>query len=376
MPRLKVIEVTGWRGKGKFIEFPWRLPYYLSNHNWVPPLRVENRLRMSERLNPFFRNAKAKYFMAYRYGNPVGRISAHVSNRFNDFHNTQWGFFGWFESVNDQDAAHALFDRAEEQLKEWGMTTSVGPMNFTVNDECGLLIEGFDTPPMILMTHNPPYYKELIENAGYTKAQDMFAYRLDTTAEPPPAIVAIADQIRRRPDIKFRTWDIRKNLRGELKAFLDIYNAAWNRNWGFCPLDRDELMSHELEFKYLLDEEVAFMAEVDGKPIAFSLSLPNLNEPVKLMNGRLTPAALWRFIRNIKKITSLRVFALGVKPEYRRMGVGAVFYIDTLLVARRRGYKWGEMSWILESNAPMNRAIQAMGGTVYKTYRVFKKDLQ
>jgi len=375
MATIKIKEVKGWFGKGKFINFPWTLPAYLSDKNWVPPLRAENRIRMSERFNPFFHHAKVRYFMAYRDAQPVGRISAHVADQFNEFQKVKWGFFGWFESVDDPEVAKALFGRAEAQLKEWGMTASLGPLNYTVNHECALLIDGFDTPPMILMTHNPPYYQKLIEGAGYTKAQDLFAYRLDATADPPPGIVAIADQIRKRPDIKFRYWDIKHNLHNELIAFHEIYNASWNRNWGFCPLPLDELLSYEFEFKYLLDEEVAFMAEVDGKPVAFSLSLPNLNECIMPMNGGLGPASIWKFYKKLKKIEGLRVFALGVKPECRKMGVGAVFYVDTLLVAKRRGYKWGEMSWILESNGPMNRAIQAMGGKVYKTYRVFKKDL-
>lgn len=375
MPSIKVEEVKGWSGKGKFINFPWSLPDYLNDKNWVPPLKAENRIRMSERLNPFFKHAKAKYFMAHKDGKAVGRISAHVAERFNEFQKNNWGFFGWFESIDDPEVAGALFDRAEAQLKEWGMTSSIGPLNYTVNDECGLLIDGFDTPPMILMTHNPPYYQRLIEGAGYAKAQDLFAYRLDATAEPPAGIVAIAEQIRKRPDVKFRSWDLKKNLRNELIAFHEIYNAAWNRNWGFCPIDRDEILSREFEFRYLLDKEVAFFAEVGGKPIAFSLSLPNINECIQLMNGSLNPVSIWKFFKKLKKIEGLRVFALGVMPEHRKMGVGAVFYVDTLIVARNRGYKWGEMSWILESNGPMNRAIQAMGGTVYKTYRVFKKDL-
>lgn len=375
MPPIRVVEVKGWRGKGKFINLPWEIPWYLSDKNWVPPLRVENRMRMSERVNPFFKHARVKYFMAYRGSKPVGRISAHVAEKFVEFHNKKWGFFGWFESVDDQEVATALLRTAEAQLKEWGMESCLGPFNYTVNDECGLLVDGFDTPPMIMMTHNPPYYQKLIEGAGYRKAQDLYAYRLDATAEPPPGIVAIAEQIRNSGKATFRTWDIKHNLRRELIAFHEIYNSAWNRNWGFCPLSLEELLSHEFEFRWLLDEEVAFMAEVDGKPIAFSLSLPNLNEAIKLMNGRLTPFTLFKFIRGLKKIEGLRVFALGVKPEYRKMGVGAVFYIDTLLVAKKRGYKWGEMSWILENNDAMNRAIRAMGGTIYKTYRIYQNDL-
>lgn len=376
MSGIVVNEVSGFFGREKFISLPWHISANLNDPQWVPPLRMENRLRMSERFNPFFKNARAKYFIAYDAGKPVGRISAHISDRFNEFQKVKWGFFGWFECVDDPEVAKALLERAENQLSEWGMEACVGPFNYTSNDECGLLIDGFDTPPMFLMTHNPQYYQSLIEKAGYEKGHDLLAYRIDATAEPPEGIVEIAEQIRSRPDVNFRTWDIKNNLRRELLAFLDIFNAAWSRNWGYVPLAREELLSHEFELKRLLDEEIAFMAEVNGEPAGFSLSLPNLNEAIRHMNGKANPIAIWKFLKAMKKVESLRVFALGVKPEHRTVGVASVFYVDTLRVARQRGYKYGEMSWILESNDAMNRAIKAMGGTVYKTYRIFKKDLE
>jgi len=376
MSSITIEEVRSRKDRREFINLPWRLSHYRNDPNWAPPLKLENALRLSKRLNPFFKNARVKCFLARRGGKPVGRISAHESYRFNDFQKTRWGFFGWFESEDDPEVAAALFDVAEKQLKEWKMESIVGPFNFTTNDECGLLIDGFDTPPMFLMTHNPPYYQKLVEDVGYEKAQDLLAYRMDATEPVPEDMEKIADHIRSRPDVTFRTWDIKRNLQREMEYFLEIYNAAWSRNWGFLPLDRKEFFSHKTELRYLLDEEVAFMAEVDGKPAGFALSLPNLNEPIAHMNGRVTPRTIWRFLKERKNIQSLRVFALGVKPEYRRIGIGAVFYVDTLNVAYRRGYKWGEMSWILESNAAMNRAIRAMGGTVYKTYRIFKKDLE
>ncbi len=375
MASVTVEEVGGGKDRKDFLNLPWKLFHYRNDINWVSPLKLENMYRMSKRFNPFFKNARVKYFLARRDGRVVGRISAHESYRFNEFQKTKWGFFGWFESDDDPEVAAALFDSAEKQLREWDMEACLGPFNFTTNDECGLLIDGFDTPPMIMMTHNPPYYQKLVENLGYEKAQDLFAYRLDATQPVPEGVAKIADRVRSRPDVTFRSWDLKRNLRREMEYFLEIYNAAWNRNWGFVPLDREEFFSHELEFRYLLDEEVAFMAEVEGKPAGFALSLPNLNEPIAHMNGRVTPWSIMRFIREKKNIQGLRVFALGVKPEYRRVGIGAVFYVDTLVIARRRGYKWGEMSWILESNDAMNRAIRTMGGKVYKTYRIYKKDL-
>lgn len=372
---LTVDEVRDGRDRRTFVNIPWRLSHYRNDPNWVPPLKLENRYRMSEHFNPFFKNARVKYFIARRNGKPVGRISAHESYNFNRFQNTKWGFFGWFESEDDPETAGELFKAAGETLKSWGLEASVGPFNFTTNDECGLLIDGFDTPPMILMTHNPPYYQKLIEGQGYEKAQDLFAYRMDASQPEPEVVSKIAEQARARPGVKFRCWDLKNNIERELEYFLEIYNASWNRNWGFVPLEREELMGHKFEFKHLLDQEVAFMAEVEGKPAGFALSLPNLNEAIVHMNGKVNPVTVMKFMRAKKKITSLRVFALGVKPEYRKIGIGAVFYVDTLLVARRRGYKWGEMSWILESNDAMNRAIRTMGGRVYKTYRIFKKDL-
>ena len=375
MSNVTVEEVSGWRGIREFVGVPWRLFHYKNDPHWVPPLRVENYVRISPRLNPFHKHAKVKYLIARRNGEPVGRISSHISFRYNEFHDSNEGFFGWFECEDDPETARALLEAAEQKQREWGTNAILGPFNYTVNNECGLLVDGFDTPPMLLMTHNPPYYQKLIENCAYEKAHDLFAYRMDTSQPVPELIAKIAEQIRARPDVKFRKWDIKHNLRRELEIFFDIYNSAWNRNWGFAPLEKDELMSYEHEFKYLLDEDIAFMAEIDGKPAGFSLSLPNLNEAIIHMNGKLNPLTIWKFLKEKKRVNSVRVFALGVKPEYRRIGIGAVFYADTLLVARARGYKWGEMSWILESNKNMNKAIQTMGGWVYKTYRIYRKEL-
>jgi GNAT superfamily N-acetyltransferase len=287
------------------------------------------------------------------------------------------GFFGWFEAIHDQSVAEALFTAAGEWLRQKGRDRMQGPFNFNINDECGLLVNGFDTPPMLMMTHNPPYYQRLFEAAGLVKAQDLYAYRLDATAEAPADVVKFAQGVRARPDVVVRPWNM-KDFQGEMRRWLEVYNSAWEKNWGSIKMTEAEFMAHALELRWLADPELLFMAETkDGEVMGCAMTLPNLNEYLKTLNGHLYNLLPFRWFDMIvkKKYRSCRVVTLGVKEQFRRSGVGAVFYHDTLMAAKRRGYEWGEMSWILESNDAMNRAILHMGGQVYKTYRIYEKAL-
>ena len=358
-----------------FLKLAWKLN--TQTPNWVAPKMFDIKHRFDKKHHHFFDHAEGEYFIAWRGNQPVGRITAH----FDYNHDLHWGghkgHFGWFESENAPEVARALFEAASDWLRKNGRDKIQGPFNFNINEECGLLIDGFDTPPMFMMTHNPPYHQKLIEDLGFTKAQDLYAYRLDATAEPPADIVKFAESVRAREDVVIRPWNM-KDHANEMKRWLEIYNSAWEKNWGSVKLTEAEFLEHTFELRFLADPELIFMAETKaGEIMGCAFSFPNLNEYIGPANGHLPGLLPFRWYDMVvrKKFSSLRVVTLGVKEEFRRSGVGAVFYYDTLMAAKRKGYKWGEMSWILESNGPMNRAIQHMGGTVYKTYRIYEKAL-
>jgi GNAT superfamily N-acetyltransferase len=360
-----------------FVELPHRV--YGHDRNWVTPLRSDLQDRLDPRANPFFDHAVARYFLASRAGRVVGRISAHVDERYNRFHARggepdATGFWGFFECEDDRDAALGLFDAAGGWLASHGMRAMVGPASFTLNDEAGLLIDGFGTPPMIQMTYNPPYYEPLVEAVGFTKVQDLWAYRLDTSVEPPADLVAFGRTAMAR--FTFRTIRM-SDFGAEIDRFLRVYNEAWERNWGFCPMTEAEIRMHAKDLKPIIDPALVIVAEEGSETVAVGLTVPNVNEAIIRMRGRYRPLATARLLWQAKRCRweACRVFALGVRPGYRDSGVGAHLYVETLAAARRGGYRWGEMSWILESNDAMNRAIRHMGGTVYKTYRMYGRPL-
>lgn len=356
----------------KFILFVRKI--YRNDKNFVHPLFFDVSTKLDKRKNPYFEHAKAKYFIAERNREMVGRLTAQIDRHYFEHWGAKVGHFGFFECIDDQEVANALFDRACEWLRQEGQEKIQGPYNLTINDECGLLIDGFDLPPMILMTYNPPYYQKLIENYGFKKAMDLLAYRMDSTQEPPEDVVRFAEMLKKKHQITIRNMSHR-NFDRELDKFVEIYNSAWEKNWGMVPLTEKEIRMHKPELWLLARffPELNFFAEVEGKPVGMSITLPNFNEVLIKLNGRLLTPGIFRFFTH--KFESCRVFALGVKPDYRRLGIGAVFYVETLFTARRLGYKWGEMSWILENNQEMNRAIQHMGGKVYKSYRIYEKEL-
>ncbi len=347
---------------------------YAGDPFWVPPLLFDLKRRLDRKANAYFEHARAEYFLAEKNGQPAGRISAQVDDHYFQHWNEKVGHFGFFETINDPEVGAALLDTAADWLKKQGQVKMHGPYNFTVNDECGLLVDGFKLPPMMLMTYNPKYYQTLVESFGMTKAMDLLAYRTEANTDPDPAVVNFAELLKQRHDITVRnmSW---LNFDQQLDWFVEIYNSAWEKNWGMVSLTEKELRAHSAELRFLAFRfpELNFFALSRGKPVGMSITIPNLNELIIKMKGKLlTPQALGIFTH---KFESCRVFALGVKEEYRRFGVGAIFYVETLKAARRMGFKWGEMSWILENNGPMRRAIERMGGVVYKTYRIYEKNL-
>jgi GNAT superfamily N-acetyltransferase len=357
-----------------FIKLPWRL--YRNERHWVPPLLFERRQFLDRAKNPFFRHADAEYFLAWRDGRPVGRITAQVDRHFNEFQGNDWGMFGFFECEEDPEAAAALLGAAEAWLRARGRDRMVGPMNFTTNDECGVLIEGFDQLPTVLTDYTHRYYPALLEGTGLTKAMDLLMWHLDVSerSKVHQAIWDIADRVESKHGITTRHFR-KKDLNAEVDRFLEIYNAAWEKNWGFVPLTDDEVRHYAKQLKPLLDENWAMVAEKDGEVVGAALTLPDYNQVLVHMNGRLLPFGWAKFLWYRRKIDRVRVFALGVKREWQHTGVAAKLYEMHYDSAERTPQSGGEMGWILETNKAMNRAMEGMGGHVVRKYRLYEREL-
>jgi GNAT superfamily N-acetyltransferase len=379
---VEVRPVGSRRDLTRFIKLPWRL--YRNEPNWVPPLISERRQFLDPKRNPFFEHAEAQYLLAWRNGELVGRISAHIDRNLNEFQDNDWGLFGFFESEDDPEVANALLDAAASWLRERGRDRMVGPMDFTTNDECGLLVEGHERRPMILQGWHHPYYQRLLEggngSTGLTKAMDlnMWELRLDWVEDKGgfhPMIHEVAKKVETEHGVTVRSMR-KRDLNAEIERFLEVYNAAWERNWGFVPLKDDEVRHYAKQLKPILDENWAWIAERDGEVLGAALSLPDINLCLAHMNGRLFPLGWAKFLYHRRKIDRLRVFALGVKPEYQHTGVAAAFYIAHLERAKNNPITWGELGWVLETNEPMNRAMEGMGAKIARRYRLYEKPLQ
>jgi GNAT superfamily N-acetyltransferase len=371
---LDVRPVASKRELNTFIKLPWRL--YRNEPNWVPPLVFDRKRFLDRSRNPFFKHAEVELFLAWRGDQPVGRISAQIDRNFNEFQHHEWGMFGFFESENDPEVAAALLSTASEWLRARGRDRMVGPMDFTTNDECGVLVDGYERLPTVLTNWHHPYYPGLIEGAGLTKAMDLYMWSLDVAdrASVHPAIWRVAAEVESKYGITVRNMR-RKDMEAEIGRFLEVYNAAWERNWGFVPLTEEEVRHYAKDLKQILDENWAFIAEKDGEPVGAALTLPDYNQVFRHMDGRLLPFGWAKFLWYKRKIDRVRVFALGVKPEYQHTGVGAKLYELHWEAGARTRQGRGETGWTLESNKPMNRAMERMGGKVVRTYRVYEQIL-
>ena len=372
---VEIRHVTTRRDLNTFVHLPWAI--YRNHPLWVPPLKFDVRNRLDRAKNPFFEHAEAEYFLAFRDGDPVGRITAHYDRNFNRFQHNEWGMFGWFEARDDPLVAGALLDAAEEWLRDRKRDRMVGPLSFSTNDQdAGLLVDGFDREPLILNQWTQPYYPALLEGAGLTKAMDLYMWELwvDDRASVHPAIVRMAEEVKTKHGIDVRGMR-KRDLRAEVDRFLEVYNEAWERNWGFVPLTDEEVRHYAKELKPILDENWAFIAEKDGETVGAALTLPDYNQVLKHLNGRLLPIGWAKALYWRRKINRVRVFALGVKAKHQHTGVAAKLYTEHFDSAARTPQKGGEMGWILETNKSMNRAMEGMGGKIVSTYRLFEKEL-
>ncbi len=372
---VEVLPISSKRDRDAFIKLPFRL--YAGESNWVAPLLFERRQFLDPRKNPFFQHAQVQLFLAYRDGKVVGRISAHIDANLDAFQGTDWGLFGFFECEDDPEVARALVEAARCWLAGRGRTTMVGPMDFTTNDECGLLIEGHERPPIILSGWHHPYLQRLLEEeCGMEKAMDLLMWDLqvENRNRVHEAIWKVAADVEAKHGIVCRNF-VKKDLEAEVGRFLEVYNAAWEKNWGFVPLTEEEIRHYAKTLKPVLDENWAMVAERKdtGEVVGAALTLPDYNQVLHRLNGRLLPFGWAKALKARKEIDKVRVFALGVKPEYQHTGVAARFYEMHFDAAARTPQTGGEMGWILETNEPMNRAMQGMGGEIVRRFRVYEQ---
>jgi GNAT superfamily N-acetyltransferase len=373
---VEIRAVSGGRDLKAFIDLPFRLH---ANHPlWVPPLKLERRLFLNRRLNAFFSHGEAEYFLARRDGRVVGRASAQINTAFNEYQQKRWGWFGFFEVEDDQEAADALLDAAAAWLRARGMERMVGPADFTMNDESGVLIEGFELRPMIRQPWHPPYYQQLVERAGMSKAMDLLMWNLEVTEREKvlPVIWELAAKAESEHGIRVRPMR-RRQLRKDMDSFADVYNSAWSENWDFVPYSKKDLDALAQEMQLVFDKHWAMIAEkVDtGEVVGMAMTFPDINQVLARMHGKLLPLGWWHFLNKGRLTDRVRVGFLGVKPEYQHTGVAARLYELHFDAAEQRPQDGGEMGWILETNTAMNRGMEAMGGRIVKRYRVYEREL-
>lgn len=358
-----------------FIELSWKIN--AGDPSWVPPLRMALEPVLDRKKHPFHQHADVAYFLAERGGEVVGRIAACVNHQYNTFHDDRTGFFGFFECTDDAGVAAALLDAAAEWLRARGRDLMRGPMNFSTNDEFsspGVLIDGFDTPPTVMMSHNPRYYGGLMDAAGLEKAKDLVAYWIPDRI--PERLRNAMERLSRRAGVTIRSVRM-KELKSEVAKVQEVYNAAWSQNWGFVPMTEAEFNHMAREIKPVVDPDLVLLAEkADGEPIGFLLALPDLNRAFKhLPDGRLFPFGVFKFLWHKRRIDTARLLTLGLKPGYQHLGLGAAMYTRLLQIGVSKGYTGAEGSWILEDNHEMCTALEKLGADKYKRYRVYDRVL-
>ena len=372
---MEIIEVSTNKQRKQFIDFPHDL--YEKDAYYVPELYIGQKELLSPKKNPFFKHSKLSLFLAKKENKIVGRIAAIRNNNHNDYNNENVGFFGLFDVVENYEIAKSLLDTATSWIKKEGLDAIVGPANISSNDTFGLLIDGYDDSPYVMMTYNKSYYKDFLEKYGFEKKMDLLAYTMTPEGANKRSIRlanAVEERLKRK-NIVIRCVNM-KDFKNEAQKIKDVYNKAWEKNWGFVPAT-DEEFAHLAEgLKLVIDPDFVYVAEHEGEAIGFSLTLPDINQIVKTMKkGRLLPFGIFKLLFQKKKINRVRVITLGVVEEYRKMGIEAVFYAKNIQTALDKKIKSAEASWVLEDNPMMNKALVDLNATVYKRYRVFQKTI-
>lgn len=364
-----MIEVSEVQKKDLDDFISWPVSLYRDLPLYTPPLMKDMRLHLSDK-NPFFRHAQSQYYLAKKNNQNIGRIIATINSRHNMFHHDKTGFFGFFECINDISAAGALFDQAGEYLRAAGMNVMRGPLNFSTNEECGFLLEGHQAAPMIMTPYTPPYYNRLAEQYGMHKAKDLYAYRYVIEQQLPEKVLRVASIAEKR-NITVRHIN-KKEFDEEMLVFKSVYNAAWERNWGFVPLTDEELWYLGERLRPVVNPELILVAEHKDQPVGFLGMLPDFNVVLRHMAGRLNPLTVLKGLYYAKKIRDARVLLFGIKREYRHKGVDALLFTAGFKNLKKVGYTSVEFSWILEDNHAVQRIIEMIGGTLYKTFRIYE----
>lgn len=369
MENLLIRKVSSNKDINKFIKLLWKI--YKDDPVWVPPLIMDRKKLIDKDKNPFYKHTDAEFFLAEQNGEVIGRIGAILNHNHNKEHNEYIGFFGFFESINNQDVANALFDKVKEFMSAKGVSAIRGPLNPSVNDELGLLIEGFDMSPVLMMTYNPSYYINLIENYGFKKVKDLYAYELNQNDVYSEKLERTANLVKQRNSLVFRPLNM-KDFKNEVKRIKKIYNSAWSYNWGAVPMTDEEFDALASDLKMIVVPDLVIIAEKNGEPIGFVLALPDINIALKYnKSGKLLPG-IYHLLTKKKQINRIRIITLGVLPEYRNSGAASVLFYETAVRAKKLGYYYGEASWILEDNVMMNRAAKILNARLYKKYRLYE----
>jgi GNAT superfamily N-acetyltransferase len=370
---IQVLPVRNRRERNVFIEFPWRI--YRNDPAWVPPLILERKEFLDRKRHPFYQHGDAALFLAKRDGEVVGRIMASDDPNYNALHQSNVGCFGLFESIDDVDVAAALFDHAADWLRRRGRSEIMGPIDYSTNYVCGLLIDGFQHPPTVLTAHNPPYYARLIEACGFEKVTDWYAWWFDPDNAPVSRLRRLVDARARKTSVKIRPIDLRRPA-DESERLAAVFNEAWKNNWGFVPFTEAEAKHMATEMRPIIDPRMTLIAEIDNAPIAFVICVPDINVALQRMNGRLTrfglPIGLIKLLYYRRKIRTARFIALGVVEKYRRAGIAETLVLQVMEEGASRGF-CGELSMTLENNTMVNRFIEAVGASKYKTYRIYRR---
>jgi GNAT superfamily N-acetyltransferase len=376
VPDIEISEVSSHRDRNAFIKFPWRI--YANDPVWVPPLIIERKTFLNRHRHPFYGHGDAALFFARQKGEIVGRIMASDDPNYNSLHQSNVGCFGLFECIDDRAVAATLFQAAAGWLRKKGRTEMMGPIDYSTNYVCGLLIDGFQFPPTILTAHNPPYYRELIESCGFTKAKDWYAWWFADPAKAVTRLRRLAERFRRRWPVTIRPGNLR-NIGEESRRLRQIYNQAWEKNWGFVPFTEAEFEFMTKEMKPLLVPEFTWIAEIGDEPIGFTLCLPDINVALRHVNGRLTrfgfPIGLIKLLYHKRRVQKGRLIALGVVEKYRRAGIAEMLVLRVMEETMIKRGITGELSMTLEDNFMLNRFLEAIGAEKYKTYRIYRRTL-
>ncbi|MCG3120371.1 MAG: hypothetical protein ALAOOOJD_03056 [bacterium] len=375
MSKVEIVPVNTSRDWREFMLLPWKIYPALRDQQWVPPLIMDLKKLFDKKHHPFFQHSAADFFLARRNGETVGRIAAILNNNHNKFHNERCAFFGFFETSNDQAVATALLEAVADWARAKGMMALRGPANYSSNDTWGLLVEGFDSPPAILMTYNPPYYVDLIEKAGFGKAMDLYAWWMTDQHGINEKILRVGEGVLREEHIRLRTMNM-KDFWGEVERVRKIYNDAWSNNWGFVPMTDAEFEFLAKDLKPVVDPRLVLLVEKEDEPVGFSLSIPDYNVALKKINGRLLPFGLLKVLYYKRSIQHVRVITLGVVRKLQsNSGLGATLYMETFRHGVAAGFHAGEFSWTLESNVAINRGMKLLGAEIYKRYRIYERGL-